>query len=192
MGKGWVAVGDIEIGDEIYTLDGSITIVLKWEYEQLSESITVYNLEVEDFNSYFVGSLGVLVHNYKGTEGGSKTTGTYAELVSNGQKDAHHIIQDAAMRDIPGYDRMKAPAIQFDGPSNLVGTEHYNATVTQRRAGGGTYGSERGIAYMSLRKAGISIDEAKSIVRNADKYFMGELGLNLDSPTRIPGNRRRN
>ncbi len=72
IGKGWVAAGDIEIGDEIYTLDGSITIVLKWEYEQLSESITVYNLEVEDFNSYFVGSRGVLVHNYKGTEGGSQ------------------------------------------------------------------------------------------------------------------------
>ena len=95
------------------------------------------------------------------------------------------------MRDIPGYDRMKAPAIQLDGPSNLPGTEHYYATVTQRRAGGGTYGAERGIAYMSLRKAGLSVDEAKSIVRYADKYFMGELGLSLNSPTRIPRNRRK-
>ena len=122
---------------------------------------------------------------------GGKTTGTYGELVSSGQKDAHHIIQDAAMRDVPGYNRMEAPAVRLDGPSNVVGTEHYYATVTQRRKGGGTYGSERGIAYMSLRKAGKSVDEAKALVRGADEYFMGRLGLTLDSPTRIPSNRRK-
>lgn len=122
---------------------------------------------------------------------GGKTTGTYGELVSSGQKDAHHIIQDAAMRDIPGYSRMDAPAIQLNGPSNVVGTEHYFATITQRRSVGGTYGAERGIAYLSLRKAELSIDEAKTAVRNADNYFMGKLGLSLDTPTRIPGNRRK-
>lgn len=95
------------------------------------------------------------------------------------------------MRDIPGYNRFDAPAVQLDGPSNVVSTEHYYATVSQRRKGGGTYGAERGIAYISLRKAGFSIDDAKSIVRGADDYFMGKLGLTLDSPTRIPGNRRK-
>lgn len=123
-------------------------------------------------------------------ESGSKTTGTYGELVRSGKKDAHHIIQDAAVRDIPGYNRMDAPAIQLEGPSNVVGTEHYYATITQRRTGGGTYGSERGIAYMSLRKAGLSVDNAKAVVREADDYFMRKLGLTLDSPTRVPGNRR--
>ena len=44
---------------------------------------------------------------------------------------------------------------------------------------------------MSLRKAGLSIDDAKAIVRSADEYFMGKLGLTLDTPTRIPGNRRK-
>ena len=125
-----------------------------------------------------------------GAESGSKATGTYGDLVSSGQKDAHHIIQDAAVRDISGYNRMDAPAIQLDGPSNVVGTEHYYATITQRKNGGGTYGAERGIAYMSLRKAGLSVDDAKAAVRGADDYFMGQLGLTLDSPTRIPGNRR--
>ena len=126
----------------------------------------------------------------KAVESGSKATGTYGDLVSSGQKDAHHIIQDAAVRDISGYNRMDAPAIQLDGPSNVVGTEHYYATITQRKNGGGIYGAERGIAYMSLRKAGLSVDDAKAAVRGADDYFMGQLGLTLDSPTRIPGNRR--
>ena len=130
------------------------------------------------------------VKTEKAVKGGSKATGTYGDLVSSGQKDAHHIIQDAAVRDISGYNRMDAPAIQLDGPSNVVGTEHYYATITQRKNGGGTYGAERGIAYMSLRKAGLSVDDAKAAVRGADDYFMGQLGLTLDSPTRIPGNRR--
>lgn len=86
---------------------------------------------------------------------------------------------------------MEAPAIQLAGPSNKIGTEHYYATSVQRLKGGGTYGQERGIAYMALRKAGISKNDAKAYVRTADEYFMDKLGLSLDSPTRIPGNRRR-
>ncbi|MCR5103546.1 MAG: hypothetical protein K6B68_03715 [Eubacterium sp.] len=121
---------------------------------------------------------------------GGRKTGTYKELREAGYKDAHHIIQDAAVKDIEGYNKGSAPAIQLEGPSNQVGTEHYIATTVQRQGGGGTYGQERGIAYKALRKAGFSIDESKVYVRYADNYFMGELGLTLDSPTRIPGNRK--
>src|SRR5690606_37821264 len=80
IGKGWVAAGDIEIGDEIYTLAGSTTTVLGLEYESFDEAIIVYNLEVEDFNSYFVGPPGVLVHNYKRTEGDSDTQSLWSKL----------------------------------------------------------------------------------------------------------------
>ena len=34
------------------------------EIENLDESIKVYNLEVEDYHTYFVGDVPVLVHNY--------------------------------------------------------------------------------------------------------------------------------
>ena len=63
VGKGWVAAGDLEVGDQIYALDGSTATVLIWEYEELEEPLTVYNFEVEDYHSYFVGGFGVLVHN---------------------------------------------------------------------------------------------------------------------------------
>ena len=94
------------------------------------------------------------------------------------------------MREIDGYNRFSAPSIQLDGPSTIKGTPHNIATSIQRQAGGGTYGAERRIGYKALRRAGLSVDDAKSAVRGADKYFMDELGLTLDSPTRIPGNRR--
>ena len=65
IGKGWVAAGDLVAGDEIYALDGSTAFVTGSELEKLDETILVYNLEVEDFHSYFVGDVPVLVHNYE-------------------------------------------------------------------------------------------------------------------------------
>ena len=61
--KGWVAAGDLEIGDTLVTADGDTVEIADIEIEKLAEPILVYNLEVEDFHTYFVGEYGVLVHN---------------------------------------------------------------------------------------------------------------------------------
>ena len=65
ISKGWVAAGDLEIGDEILTIDGEIGYVLSFELEKLDAPIPVYNIEVVDFHTYFVGDGNgwVLVHN---------------------------------------------------------------------------------------------------------------------------------
>ncbi len=65
IGKGWVAAGDLAVGDEVYNLDGTTSTILGSEIEVLDEPVFVYNLEVEDLHSYFVGCVPVLVHNYK-------------------------------------------------------------------------------------------------------------------------------
>ena len=62
--KGWVAAGDLEVGDVLYTADGDEVEVTDLELENLAEPILVYNLDVADFDTYFVGEYGVLVHNY--------------------------------------------------------------------------------------------------------------------------------
>ena len=67
--KGWVAAGDLAIGDEVYNLDGTTSTILGSEIEVLAEPVIVYNLEVEDFHSYFVGCVPVLVHNYVASSG---------------------------------------------------------------------------------------------------------------------------
>ncbi len=67
-GRGWVAAGDLNDGDEVYLIDGSAAYVTGAELEKLAEPVTVYNLEVEGLNTYFVGDDGVLVHNYKNEE----------------------------------------------------------------------------------------------------------------------------
>ena len=63
LGTGWVATGDLTIGDNVYTIECGSSVVTGLWIEKLDEPITVYNLEVEEFHSYFVGGLGVLVHN---------------------------------------------------------------------------------------------------------------------------------
>ena len=98
------------------------------------------------------------------------------------------MIQDAAVRDLPGYDTNAAPGVQLDGPSTSVGTPHYNATQVQQLAGGGTYGAERSIAYNALRSAGYSDAQATQAIQEADNYF-NSIVVNENTPTRIPGNR---
>jgi hypothetical protein len=93
-GKGWVAAGDLVVSDKVHTLDGDTGTVKGLKFEKLDDPIAVYNLEVEDFNSYFVGN-GVLVHNgCKPSKSGwysNPDTPIYDQLVGKGQ--------------IPGLDR---------------------------------------------------------------------------------------
>lgn len=117
------------------------------------------------------------------------TPQTYGELRAQGAKDSHHIIQDAAVKEIPGYSRQKAPAVQLEGPSNVRGTQHYKATQVQRQAGGGTYGAERRIGYKALRTAGLSVEHSKALIIGADIYFK-TLGIDFSSVLRIPGKRK--
>jgi hypothetical protein len=114
---------------------------------------------------------------------------TVGDLRKAGKQDAHHIIQDAAVKGLPGYKTNAAPGIHLAGPANKAGTAHNLATAVQRQRGGGTYASERRIAYKSLRKIGLSRAEAKQAIQRADNYF-GGIGVEPRTPTRIPGNRR--
>ena len=50
------ALASVATGDEVEVTD--------LELEKLAEPILVYNLDVADFDTYFVGEYGALVHNY--------------------------------------------------------------------------------------------------------------------------------
>ncbi len=76
LGRGWVAAGDLAEGDEVYLIDGSTAFITGAELEKLAEPIKVYNLEVADFNTYFVGDEAVLVHNYPSSDGTPSKTPT--------------------------------------------------------------------------------------------------------------------
>lgn len=114
---------------------------------------------------------------------------TYKTLRREGKKDAHHIIQDASVKQLPKYNRNDAPAMQLESPASKVGTEHHKATQVQRESGGGTYGAERKIGYKALRKAGIAKEKAREAIERADNYF-DSIGVTKDTITKIPKNRK--
>jgi hypothetical protein len=146
--KGWVAAGDLYEGDEVHLIDGTTAIVTGAEIEKLEDKILVYNLEVADFDTFFVGEKAVLVHNYPATEpGGGNTSSTSASQSDGGfasqmsEEDAKRYIKfftkDAPMESIPGDVKFgthvngkgrEEPWIAFyDELGRLLGRTDYNA-----------------------------------------------------------------
>ena len=60
-GQGFVSAGKLSIGDEIMNVSGGSYPVECVEFEEKQE--TVYNFQVEDYHTYYVGEGSVLVHN---------------------------------------------------------------------------------------------------------------------------------
>ena len=62
-GVGWVLAGNLNIGDEVKLSSQETAIVDDIKIHNLENPITVYNFTVEDYHTYFVSELEVLVHN---------------------------------------------------------------------------------------------------------------------------------
>lgn len=62
-GLGWVEASSLHAGMTIWFANGTKGTVEDISNEGLEEPVTVYNFEVADFHTYFVGESCVLVHN---------------------------------------------------------------------------------------------------------------------------------
>ena len=61
--RGFVNAGELKIGDELLDSSGNILFVEKFDVELTEKPTKVYNFQVEDFHTYYVGENGVWVHN---------------------------------------------------------------------------------------------------------------------------------
>ncbi|WP_426340088.1 polymorphic toxin-type HINT domain-containing protein [Pseudoduganella sp. S-14] len=77
---GWVRAADLREGDPLLTPSGEHRVVVSLVEEDVLE--TVYNIEVDEFHTYFVGELRVFVHNADCGE---------VEVVSHGAKQGQTI-----------------------------------------------------------------------------------------------------
>ncbi|MEN2775530.1 polymorphic toxin-type HINT domain-containing protein [Acetivibrio clariflavus] len=59
----WKSAKNITDGDRILTADGDLNEVTAIRVAELEEAVRIYNLNVDEFHTYFVGASGVLVHN---------------------------------------------------------------------------------------------------------------------------------
>ena len=60
---GWTLARSLKAGDVLVLSNGELVTVEWVQHEILESPIKVYNFEVEDFHTYFVGESSVLVHN---------------------------------------------------------------------------------------------------------------------------------
>lgn len=67
--RGFVDAGKLLVGDSLLDVYGNILVVEDTRTEHLDEPETVYNFQVEDFHTYYVGERFIWVHN--GECGGS-------------------------------------------------------------------------------------------------------------------------
>ncbi len=61
--KGWTSAVDLRAGDILVMLNGEYVVVEQVQHELLESPAAIYNFEVADFHTYYVGEEPVLVHN---------------------------------------------------------------------------------------------------------------------------------
>ncbi len=62
-GRGWVDAADLHPSDVVYTKDWGTATVKSVNLLEFDEPVEVFNFEVEDYHTYFVGDKCFLVHN---------------------------------------------------------------------------------------------------------------------------------
>ena len=82
--QGFIKAGELIVGDELLDVNGNVLLVENFAIELTEKPVKVYNFEVEDFHTYHVGRLGVLVHN-DGKEYGKQYSPEQQKLVSEGK-----------------------------------------------------------------------------------------------------------
>ena len=73
--KGWIEAVHLRAGDRLQLLNNEYVVIEVVQHEILETPITVYNFEVEDFHTYYVGQSAVLVHNTCGENSSSRGVG---------------------------------------------------------------------------------------------------------------------
>ena len=152
--KGWTSAIELRAGDQLQLVNGEYVTVEKVQHELLEEPVKVYNFEVEDFHTYYVGTdAQVLVHNegcsvIGGGHGNSEhknainqkidelvASGEYAEIYGN--RSLNTINKKTKVKNVKltGKQRPDIVAIKNDGnvtlyefasPSQANGTNAYN------------------------------------------------------------------
>ena len=61
--QGFIKAGELIVGDELLDVNGNVLLVENFDVELTDKPVKVYNFQVEDFHTYYVGENNILVHN---------------------------------------------------------------------------------------------------------------------------------
>ena len=123
---------ELACGDKVILYGGQCAYVEKVSIEHLITAVKVYNFEVEDFHTYFVGDNSVLVHN-KGC-GFKRYSDSQLAKIVKGKFHGPGGAKNAILKDVP-KDILKRVghnpdiAISRDGVIQLVSQAHKGLSV---------------------------------------------------------------
>ncbi len=160
--RGWVDVGYLEGGMQVPSSDGSLLTVVG--VEALNISPITYNIEVDEFHTYFVGKQGAWVHNQNPdcppcpTTGNNNVTqgevGDFRDTASRSKKDGltpdHQPAKSVLYEDFKrrkGRDPTKKERIQIENEANCIviktcthmsDSETYGGRINSKQSDGRT------------------------------------------------------
>ena len=91
--KGWTDAAHLRAGDILVLVNGEYVVVEKVQHELLEAPVKVYNFQVADYHTYYVGTDGVLVHNKCGNDFKKYTPGKIADYLDTSVNDFHRSIK---------------------------------------------------------------------------------------------------
>ena len=171
---GWTLARSLRAGDILVLSNGELVTVEWVQHEILESPIKVYNFEVEDFHTYFVGENGIFVHNGCGQEfEGLLPTegdfGTYDELIKSGTVGdnitPNHMPSAEYMKK-HGADPKKSPAFNMEQPKK--GGRHRQTSTYGRKM----TGTEKAAYYASSPRDALAHDlwDARKIYKEQGLY----------------------
>ena len=195
-GLGWVEASSLHAGMTIWFANGTKGTVEDISNEGLEEPVTVYNFEVADFHTYFIGECGTLVHNdcepyiefnktHKDSTPQPKGTGP-----NDGRLQSHHGLQQQwATENLGeyGYDPKLAPTVTIETgvglPHTTISTAQNARRDTRVANGDGKWSSslqdELNYLVSDFRNAGFSDDTIAQVLEQ--QYSMlDKLGVSYE------------
>ncbi len=125
---GWTSAIKLRAGDILVLSNGEYVVVEAVQHEILESPVKVYNFEVEDFHTYFVGESSVLVHNKctspNGRNGGKSHRLKTEEIKNSIDSRGNRIKTEDMFTPREGYIGYKnkrfADVVEYDG-DEIVG-----------------------------------------------------------------------
>lgn len=122
----WVSAEDLRAGDILVSVNGEKVVVEQVQHEILETPIKVYNIEVQDNNTYLVGKEnGVVVHN---------SACSNKKIDANGNPvETHHIASDKSIKS--GYTKKYKEIfdnanMSLSDPDNLIDLPNHHGRHT--------------------------------------------------------------
>ena len=188
QGRGFIQAGNLLVGDKLISINGEDLLIEDYYTELTEEPVSVYNFQVEDFHTYFVGDCAVWVHNAmcqpdKVPDG----MGTYKDM------KGHHPMAKKAFEGAEGYNMNEALSISQSKLLDDFGVKHSTITGKQKslytayaKTGNPlTMEAMKNIEIQAMVDSGVPIEYAKETVEAAVEQLIGS-GIN--NPINIPWN----